>query len=108
MEGARSDDPVIGKAYRRLQINADQKENSWSSISELVIEQKTGDRFSVPMDQTNCLESQKLLHGVSVGVYFVDLAQVQFADTRFHLAHIAHNHPDHVVRLDELFGNDIG
>ena len=41
-----------------------------------------------------------LLHRVSIGIDLVDLTQIQFPDTSFYLAHVAHNYPDHVIGLN--------
>ena len=47
-----------------------------------------------PFEMTGYVIGQVLFDGVAVGVDFVDFANIEFADSRFHLAHIADYQPD--------------
>ena len=51
---------------------------------------------------------RQLLDWVTVRINFVHFADVQFADTRFHFAHIPHYHPNEMARLDVLIGDLVG
>jgi hypothetical protein len=53
-------------------------------------------------------QKRLLLHGVAVGVDFVDFADVEFADAGFDFAHVADDDPHEMAGLDIFFGDFVG
>src|SRR5215467_15986178 len=48
------------------------------------------------------------LHRIAIRVDLVDLAEVQVADPRFYLAHIAHHHPNQLARQNIFLRGLVG
>src|SRR5262249_32833183 len=48
------------------------------------------------------------LHRIAIRIDLVDLAEVQLADPRFYLAHIAHHHPNQLVRQNIFLRGLVG